>query len=84
MSRRRITLGLAASGSLAVMVGLGASQQPARPTATVDRSLLDRYCVSCHNARLKTGGLTLDTLDLTRTADHAETLEKVAMIMPGA
>ena len=29
-----------------------------------DRALLDRYCVTCHNARLKTAGLTLDDIDI--------------------
>ena len=41
--------------------------------------MLDKYCVSCHNARLKTGGLALDQLDLSRLADHAEVAEKVAL-----
>jgi len=41
------------------------------------RALVDQYCVTCHNTRLKTGGLLLDQLDLTHLADHAETGEKV-------
>ena len=41
--------------------------------------MLDKYCVGCHNARLKTGGLALDQLDLSRLADHAEVAEKVAL-----
>src|SRR5580765_6960045 len=34
------------------------AQAPAQPRAT-----LDTYCVTCHNQRLKTGGLALDVLD---------------------
>ncbi|MBV9507707.1 MAG: DUF1592 domain-containing protein [Acidobacteriia bacterium] len=41
------------------------------------RALLDRYCVGCHNAKLKTAHLELDKLDLTHLADQAETGEKV-------
>jgi mono/diheme cytochrome c family protein len=41
------------------------------------RVLLDRYCVTCHNERLKTGNLTLDTVDLGDIGAHAEVLEKV-------
>ena len=41
--------------------------------------MLDKYCVGCHNARLKTAGLALDELDLSRLADHAEIAEKVAL-----
>ena len=38
---------------------------------------MKRYCVSCHNQRLKTGGLALDTLSMTDVAAGAETWEKV-------
>ncbi|MBI4265289.1 MAG: DUF1592 domain-containing protein [Acidobacteria bacterium] len=41
------------------------------------RPVLDRYCVTCHNERLKTAGLTLDTLDLTSVARDSGTWEKV-------
>ena len=50
--------------------------QPER-AGTPSRELIDRYCVTCHNERLKTGGLTLDSVDLTDVAAHAEVLEKV-------
>jgi len=39
--------------------------------------VIDRYCVSCHNETLKTGNLTLDTLDLNHIARDAEVWEKV-------
>jgi hypothetical protein len=39
--------------------------------------LLDTYCVTCHNDRLKTANLTLEGLDLAKVADHAELWEKV-------
>jgi len=43
------------------------------------RAVLDKYCVTCHNTRLKTGGLALDELDLSRLAAHADIAEKVAL-----
>jgi mono/diheme cytochrome c family protein len=43
------------------------------------RAVIDKYCVGCHNARLKTGGLALDELDLTRLPDHAAIAEKMAL-----
>jgi hypothetical protein len=53
----------------------------AGPAAAADvaaqRALLDRYCVTCHNARAKTGGLTLEGVDLTRVGENAELWEKV-------
>ena len=44
-----------------------------------DRQLVDRYCITCHNQRLKTGGLMLDTLDLAKIPTDAETWEKVVL-----
>jgi mono/diheme cytochrome c family protein len=43
--------------------------------AATHRATLDRYCVTCHNPRLKTGGLAIDQLasgDLTRDAEAWE------------
>lgn len=42
------------------------------------RSTLDRYCVTCHNQRLKTAGLALDKIDLNNPRSDAETWEKVS------
>jgi cytochrome c551/c552 len=49
----------------------------AQPASSPDRALLDRYCVTCHNARLKTAGLTLDDIDVGNVGPRAETWEKV-------
>ena len=51
----------------------------AEAPGTERRALLDRYCVTCHNDRLQTGGLTLDAdaVDVTDVGAHAETWEKV-------
>src|SRR5260370_310870 len=53
------------------------------------RALLVRYCVGCHNQKLKTAGLTLDTLSLAAVGEDAATWEKVvrklrAGLMPPA
>ena len=49
----------------------------AQPAAAPSRELLDRYCVTCHNARLQTAGLALDRVDVAQVAVNAEVLEKV-------
>ncbi|MCY4661910.1 MAG: DUF1592 domain-containing protein [Acidobacteria bacterium] len=41
------------------------------------RTVLDRYCTACHSDRLRTAGLTLESLDLAHVAAGAETWEKV-------
>jgi len=45
------------------------------------RALVDKYCVTCHNARTKTANLLLDQLDVTHLADHGEIAEKVVRKM---
>ena len=47
------------------------------------RALLDRYCVSCHNTRLKTANLALDGLDLADVGGHPEVWEKVVRKLRG-
>jgi mono/diheme cytochrome c family protein len=50
----------------------------ARPAApTVDLTVVDRYCVTCHNDKLKTAGLSLQNLSNTDVPEHAEIWEKV-------
>jgi Protein of unknown function (DUF1592)/Protein of unknown function (DUF1588)/Protein of unknown function (DUF1587)/Protein of unknown function (DUF1585)/Protein of unknown function (DUF1595) len=44
-----------------------------------DRALIDRYCVTCHNGRLKVAGLELDKMDLGAVGPSAETWEKVVL-----
>ena len=41
------------------------------------RQLLDRYCVTCHNERLKTADLRLDQIEVANPGAHAEIWEKV-------
>jgi mono/diheme cytochrome c family protein len=43
----------------------------------IQRALLDQYCVTCHNDRIKTSNLSLEKLDLATAGDHAELWEKV-------
>ena len=64
--------------------GVAPRQQPA-PTAPAAvaaqdvpaRAVFDKYCVTCHNQKLKTAGLMLDTLDVTKVGEGAATWEKV-------
>ena len=47
------------------------------PVISTQRQFLDRYCVTCHNDRLKTGGLTLERADVSRSEAQPEVWEKV-------
>src|SRR5258708_36008796 len=54
------------------------SVKPATSDALVAKAVINKYCVTCHNAKLKTAGVLLDTLDVEHVGDHAELWEKVA------
>ena len=66
-----------------------AGRRPA-DAATISRpTVIDQYCVTCHNDKLKTGNLSLEQISLDRAGADAETLEKVirkvrAGLMPPA
>ncbi len=57
--------------------------QHAATTAASQRALLDRYCVGCHNERLRTGGLALDTLDVARVGEAPAIWERVVLKLRG-
>ena len=46
-------------------------------SATPARELVTKYCVSCHNQKLKTGNIMLDEADAEHVFNSAETWEKV-------
>jgi hypothetical protein len=52
---------------------IAAPSAPAPP-----KDVLATYCMTCHNSRLKTAGLILDTMDIERVAGHEDAWEKVA------
>ena len=54
-----------------------ARQEPLEADAVRLQQTLDRYCVACHNDRLRTAGLTLAGRDLSQVGAHAEIWEKV-------
>jgi hypothetical protein len=58
---------------------LKAQQSAAGPplTASVHRSLVDEYCVSCHDEHEKTAGLALDTVAAHDVLQHPDVWEKV-------
>jgi hypothetical protein len=50
---------------------------PIQNTPPALRAVIDKYCVACHNERLKTADLMLDKADLERAGASAELWEKV-------
>ena len=71
----RITLVLLA-GLTVTLVGAPAAGQ-ASGAAVDGQALVERYCVTCHNDRLETGGFSFGPLDVADVAAHPEAWEKV-------
>jgi hypothetical protein len=45
--------------------------------ASEQTALVKQYCTTCHNDRLKTGGLSLAAFDAAAASDHAEIAERM-------
>ena len=54
-----------------------ARQAPAAPSTAQVRSALDTYCIGCHNERLRTGGVVLDSVDPAAAGVNPELWERV-------
>jgi mono/diheme cytochrome c family protein len=63
--------------AVSIGVGLAAVTASVRGHAQADgsaqaRRMLDTYCVGCHNARTRAGGVAFDTLNLDTIHEHAD------------
>ena len=61
-------------------VRTSAGQAPVASTSTVastSQAVVNKYCISCHNQKARTGGLVLDTLDVANPGAQAEIWERV-------
>ena len=73
--------------ALAATLALGGTVLAAQAAPVAEE--IERYCVRCHNERLQTGGLVLETLDPAQPVAHIATWEQVirklrAGVMPPA
>jgi mono/diheme cytochrome c family protein len=71
------SLWLAAAG---LVTAARPADSPARAGATSaapHAAVVQQYCVTCHNARLQTAGLALETVDIANVPARAEVWEKV-------
>jgi mono/diheme cytochrome c family protein len=76
----RTTAWLWLAGGIVAAASIPASAQRSAPAAAPApdyASLVGTHCVSCHNDRLKTAGLSLQTLTLTDVPAHGDVWEKV-------
>jgi len=60
-----------------------APQSDANAANSPQRTLINQYCIACHNDRLKSGGMTLTALNLDDPHQSAEIGEKVIRKLRG-
>ena len=88
MPRHARAYGISVFGALGLLVAVSITSLSGQTATSADRravpvstaqprALLDKYCVTCHNDRLKTANLSLQDVDLTKVAEHADLWEKV-------
>lgn len=78
---RNLPVAIVAAAAALLTALPGDPQQPKQPyspaTPAVASATFSKYCVTCHNAKLKTAGFVLDPANLTHIPDQAEQWEKV-------
>ena len=77
LSARRAPAAVALATLLSGVAGVGATSAQPAGDASPHRAVLDRYCVACHNERLRTAGLALDEADLAHVATDSPIWEQV-------
>ncbi len=60
-----------------LLVKANAAQTPPAPLPAPVKSAVNQYCVSCHDADVKKGGLDLHSLTLSNVTQHPGTWEQV-------
>jgi mono/diheme cytochrome c family protein len=72
-----LMIAVSASAVSTQTASAGQAQSAAPTASSTEQATLQKYCITCHNQRAKTGGLALDTLDLSDVSKHTEEWEKV-------
>ena len=77
MTRHSLFFAGTACLALYGMAAFGFQGNAPSTAASPASELVNKYCVSCHNQRLKTANLMLDRADSVQVANSAEAWEKV-------
>jgi hypothetical protein len=51
--------------------------------AAPDQALVQKYCVSCHNNRAKTGNVSFEGIDVTQAGEHSDIFERALVKLRG-
>jgi len=75
---RRRSWRAARASVFAVLIGCSVAALSGGQTSSASpQAVLDQYCITCHNQKLRTAGLMLDAVDVAKPAANAEVWERV-------
>ncbi len=67
----------AVAPKMAVSHRAGSASTPKALTIGAQTALVEQYCVTCHNDKMKAGGMSLASFDASQAASHADVTEKM-------
>ena len=70
-------IGIVLVGASYLQPAIQEPSNPAQPAVSPHRALLNRYCVTCHNEKLRTAELMIDRMDVENVSEDAAVWEKV-------
>ena len=79
----RVILVIAMAGGSCLWAASQETPAASPAPASAPRALLQRYCFTCHNERLKTANLLLDTMNVEKPGETPEVWEKVVRKLRG-
>src|SRR4051812_5141060 len=79
-----ITLSLLVGAALVALAGVTDPHQaahnpeeaPGSALSAPERAIVDRYCLGCHNGKIKSGNLALDLIENENVSEHPEQWER--------
>ncbi len=79
--KRQVLVGVLLIATAALLQTM--AQTPSAGGPDQHRAMLSTYCFTCHNSRVKSGGLALDGLDLQTPVENAQIWEKALRKLRG-
>src|SRR5687768_3543082 len=76
MLKAMVALAITLAGAVCLEAA-GPQSSPATKSSSPEQVVLNRYCISCHNQKLRTAGLMLDQVNLEDVSNDPPIWEKV-------
>jgi cytochrome c551/c552 len=78
-AERKVRMKVVTDAVLATLTTTLFAQAPAALTISAQQALVNQYCVTCHNDKLRTGGFSWTRIDLAHPEKNLQQAEKVVL-----